>query len=56
MPATASGASSNGVRTTYLGYYERTTGTRPALTTPVVYERFRLVTGHELAARATAAR
>jgi uncharacterized protein YhfF len=27
----------------YLAQYERTTGARPALTTPVVYERFRLV-------------
>jgi uncharacterized protein YhfF len=27
----------------YLDYYERTTGSRPALTTPVVYERFQLV-------------
>jgi uncharacterized protein YhfF len=27
----------------YLDYYERTTGKRPDLTTPVVYERFRLV-------------
>jgi uncharacterized protein YhfF len=27
----------------YLGQYERIAGERPALTTPVVYERFRLV-------------
>jgi uncharacterized protein YhfF len=27
----------------YLAQYERMTGERPALTTPVVYERFRLV-------------
>jgi uncharacterized protein YhfF len=27
----------------YLDQYERMTGARPALTTPVVYERFRLV-------------
>ena len=31
----------------YLDYYERTTGQRPDLTAPVVYERFRLVEPQE---------
>jgi uncharacterized protein YhfF len=34
-------------RERYLDYYQRTTGTRPAPATPVVYERFRLVEARE---------
>jgi len=54
MPARASGASSNGVR--LLGLLRAHNGHATGVDDAGRLERFRLVTGHELAARATAAR